>query len=287
MIRRLLREPLLQFVLVGVLLFGAWEIARPDSQARSQGNRIVLTADDLGQLRLLWVAQGRPPPTPEQMQELVEMKVREEVLYREALALGLDKDDTIVKRQLARKMDFLAEDLSKLDEPHPGELRSWYDDNAARFALPPRITFRHVYFSPDRRGANARADAERALARLPGKAVEAGDPFMFQSYYADRAFDTVAKEFGPRFARALVGVKPRAWTGPVESGYGWHLVFVESTTAERVPPFDEIEADVKAAWIEQHRSVARDRMYAEMRARYEIVVPAMPDADRLATTRIR
>lgn len=278
MVARLLREPLVQFLLVGVALFGAWHIVRPADAARGPANRIVITEDDLKQMAFVWVSQGRPPPTAQQLQGLVETKVREEVLYREAIALGLDKDDTIVKRQLARKMDFLAEDLSKLEEPKPGELRTWYGDNKARFALPARATFRHLYFSPDRRGARARADAEGALAQVAGKPIEAaaasiGDPFMFQGFYGDRSFEVIAKEFGPPFARALAGVAPGAWAGPIESGYGWHLVFVDAMTPERVPDFDEIEAEVKTAWIEDNREQTRARLYESMRARYEIVLP--------------
>ena len=277
-LRKWLREPLLLFVLVGVVLFGVWRVVNPAADRSGPTNRIVLTEDDLRQMALVWIAQGRPPPTPQQMQSLIETKVREEVLYREALALGLDKDDTIVKRQLARKMEFLAEDVSKLEEPKADELGAWYEKNKARFALPPRVSFRHVYFSPDRRGQSARADAERALARLAGKPMEspsaatAGDPFMFQDYYGDRSFDELAKAFGPRFARSLVGVKSGTWAGPIESGYGWHVVFVESSTPERIPAFEEVEADVKAAWLEDRREEVRRRMYEAMRAHYEVVV---------------
>jgi len=276
-----LREPLLQFILIGFVLFGVWRAVNPATDMRGSANRIVLTESDLRQMALVWVAQGRPPPTPQQMQSLVETKVREEVLYREALALGLDKDDTIVKRQLARKMEFLAEDVSKLEEPKSDELQAWYDKNNARFALPPRASFRHVYFSPDRRGGRAHADAEQALSRLAGKRMDSpgaagsGDPFMFQDYYGDRSFDELAKAFGPQFARALIGVKPGAWAGPIESGYGWHIVFVESLTPERIPTYEEIEADVKAAWLEDHREVVRSRMYKAMRAHYEVVMPTL------------
>ena len=136
-----------------------------------------------------------------------------------------------------------------------------------------------MYFSPDRRGGNAARDAEAALAGLAGQPIDApraataGDPFMFQSYYGDRGFDVVAKEFGPPFARALIAAKQGAWTGPIPSGYGWHLVFLESVTPERVPDFDEIEPEVKAAWVEDHREEVRARMYKDMRARYEVVLP--------------
>ena len=282
-LRKWLREPLLQFILIGLVLFGVWRVVNPATDIRGPANRIVLTEDDLRQAALVWIAQGRPAPTPEQMQNLIETKVREEVLYREALALGLDKDDTIVKRQLARKMEVRAEDVSKLDEPSSGELDAWYEKNKTRFAMPPRVSFRHVYFSPDRRGESVRADAERALAQLAGRpmhspgAATAGDRFMFQDYYGDRSLDELAKAFGPPFARAIVGVKPGAWAGPIESGYGWHVVFVESSTPERIPAYEEIEADVKAAWLEDHREEVRTRMYEAMRAHYEVVLPTPRD----------
>lgn len=283
MIARLLREPLLQFLIVGVLLFATWKAVSPDSTALDKRSRIELTDDDLKQLATTWMLAGRAPPTPEQMQRLVEDRIRQEVLYREALALGLDKGDTIVQRQLARKMEFLAEDVSKLEEPKPEELKAWYEKNGERFALPPRITFGHIYFSPDRRGAKVRADAESALTQLDGKPMDspgiatAGDPFMYQQYYGDRPFDEIARQFGPNFARALVKLAPGQWAGPIESGYGWHVVFAESITPQRIPEYEEVEANVRSLWIEDRRDEVKGRMYEAMRARYDIVLPAAKD----------
>src|SRR5213593_86642 len=242
MIGRLLREPLLQFLALGLLLFIGYQALHRTAGPRP--GRIDLTADDLRQICLAWVAQGRPAPTPEQMQALVDGRVREEILYHEALALGLDKDDTIVRRRLAQKMEFLFEDVAALREPTSEELGTWFERNAARFTRPARATFRHLYFSPDRRGANTRADAARALSKIVGKPVDApeaavlGDPFMFQDYYGDRTPDDVAKTFGPVFARGLFAVAPRAWAGPIESGYGWHLVWVDAITPARVPALE-------------------------------------------------
>jgi hypothetical protein len=280
MVARWLREPLLQFLVVGVLLFALWRVVGPSANDGGPTTRIVLSEGDLRQLATTWMLAGRPAPNAQQMQSLIDDRVREEVLYREALALGLDKDDTIVKRQLARKMEFLAEDVSKLETPRPGELKAWFENNKERFALAPRISFRHVYFSPDRRGANVRADAEAAMRTLAGKPIDAaavptvGDPFMFQQYYGDRSFDEIARQFGPQFARALVGTTPGAWSGPIASGYGWHVVFAEALTPQRVPNFDDIEAEVKAAWMEDRRGEVRKRLYEAMRARYEVVLPA-------------
>jgi len=282
LLRRWSREPLLHFLLIGVALFVGYGYLHPKSEDTSASNRIVLTPDDLVQMSVAWRAQGRPPPTAEQMRNLIELKVREEVLFREAMALGLDKDDTIVKRRLAQKMEFLAEGASVDNDPSAETLRAWFNDNQQRFALLPRVTFRHLYFSSDRHGERTREAAAKALEQVAGQSATSsdvaalGDPFMYQDYYGDRSFDDIAKLFGPNFARALVNAKPGSWQGPVETGYGWHLVFVDSSAPGRVPAFEEIESDVKAGWIADQRAQAKAKAYDTMRARYEVVLPEKP-----------
>ena len=225
------------------------------------------------------------------MESLVEARVRVEILYREALALGLDKDDTIVKRRMAQKMDFLFEDVAALREPTAEELRTWFADNAERFTRPARATFRHLYFSPDRRGRTRARGRGGALAKITGKPMDApdatalGDPFMFQDYYGDRAPEDVSKMFGPVFARALFAVAPGAWAGPIESGYGWHVVWVDAMTPARVPAFEEVERDVKTAWLEDRRADMREKTYEAMRARYEVVLPKDLSMTDLASLR--
>ena len=286
---RLVREPLLQFLALGLLLFVGYQALHRTAGPRP--GRIELTADDLRQIDLAWVAQGRPAPTPEQMQALVDGRVREEILYREALALGLDKDDAIVRRRMAQKMEFLVEDVAALREPTADELQTWFQNNAERFTRPARATFRHLYFSPDRRGANAREDAARALAKIAGKPMDApeatalADPFMFQDYYGDRMPEDIGKLFGPVFASALFAVAPGAWAGPIESGYGWHIVWVDAMTPPHVPAFEEVERDVKTAWLEDRRADMREKTYAVMRARYEIVLPKDVSMTDLASLR--
>ncbi len=283
-LRQWLREPLLHFLLLGIMLFAAYHFIERGRGGAEPSKQIQLTLDDLNQLNLYFQSQWRRPPTPEEFKRLVENKVQEEVLYREALALGLDKDDTIVKRRMAQKMQFLAEDVAAAHQPTTDELKEWYEKNRDKFTLPNRVSFRQVYFSPDRRGQHAQGDAKKALARLAGEPADSklastvADPFPFQEYYGDLSSGQLAKDFGPQFARAIFGLKSGAWQGPIESGYGWHLVFVDSLIPSRIPAFEEIQQDVKTAWLEEQKSMAWQKSYQDMRAKYTVLLSRPPDS---------
>jgi peptidyl-prolyl cis-trans isomerase C len=138
-------------------------------------------------------------------------------------------------------------------EPTTEELRAWFEAHGNLFALPPRVSFRHLYFSNDRQAGKARNDAGMALAQItqePQDSVRADalpEPFMFQDYYGDRTPQEIAREFGPDFAQAVMKLAPGSWQGPVESGYGWHLGFVDAILPGRIPAFEEVESDVKTA----------------------------------------
>ena len=231
--------------------------------------QIALSLDDLRTMEMYFESQWHRQPTPAEFQAMVEDKVREEVLYREALAMNLDKDDTIVKRRMAQKMQFLAEDVAAAHEPSTAELKAWFDKNSSKFALPSRYSFRHLYFSPDKRGKNAHDDAAKALTKIAGQpedsklAVSLADQFMFQDYYGDRAPDALAKEFGPQFVVALEKLKPGSWQGPIESGYGWHLVYVDTVIPGRIPAFEEMEPDVKTAWLGEQKQQAWQKAYSD------------------------
>jgi hypothetical protein len=147
------------------------------------------------------------------------------------------------------------------------------------------VSFRHLYFSPDRRRQRARDDAVNALAKLAGQpedsklAASLADPFMFQDYYRDRAPDYLGKEFGPQFAQAVEKLIPGSWQGPIESGFGWHLVFVDTVIPGRIPAFEEIEPDVKTAWLGEQKAEAWQKAYTAMRAKYTVLLPAPPDKE--------
>lgn len=280
--KRLLREPLVHFLMIGLVLFVVYGYVHRGRSGVEPSKQIVLTLDDLRQMDMYFVSQWQRQPTQEEFGAMVEDKVREEVLYREALAMGLDKDDTIVKRRMAQKMQFLAEDVAAAQEPTTAELKAWYEKNTDKFALPSRISFRHLYFSPDDRGQRAHDDAVKALERIAGQpedsklAASLADQFMFQDYYGDITPEQLAKEFGPQFAATVSNLKSGSWQGPIESGYGWHLVFVDTVIPGRIPAFEEIEPDVKTAWLGEQKQKAWQKAYEEMRAKYEVLLPAPP-----------
>lgn len=287
-LKNFLREPLLHFLVLGLLLFAIYSYLNRGRGGVESSKQIVVSMDDLRTMEAFFESQWHRPPTPQEFQAMVEDKVREEVLYREGIAMGLDRDDTIVKRRMAQKMQFISEDVATAHEPSSAELKAWFDKNKEQFALPSRYSFRHLYFSPDKRGPNAQREAAKALEKIAGQpedsklAVSLADPFMFQDYYGDKAPTAIAKEFGSPFAVAIEKVKPGSWQGPIESGYGWHLVFVDTVIPGRVPTFEEIEPDVKTAWLGEQKAAAWHKAYADMRAKYVVLLPAPPSGDAAA-----
>jgi len=272
-IKRWLREPLLHFIIAGISVFALYA-AMHSGAASQEPQRIEITADDQRQIAIAWQARWQRPPTPDELRNLIEEQIREEILYREALALGLERDDTIIRRRLAQKMDFLAEDVTELREPAPGELEAWFAANRERYTPSSLASFHHLFFSADQRGARAEADARDALARLQDREAKAGDAFMFNDEYAEQSPDQLVRVFGSKFAAGLFRLQPGAWQGPIESGYGWHLVWIDALAPGLPPDYESVAEQARADWISAQRDQAKRAVFEQIRARYEIVVAA-------------
>lgn len=268
---RWLREPLLHFVVLGAAIFGLHAaVAPPPRDAR-----ILVTADFIAGLRDEHAARTGRPPTPEEERALVDRFVDEEVLYREAVALGLDRGDPIVRRRLAQKMAFVAEDGAAARDPSDAELEAYLAAHADRYRAPPRLSFRHVFLGRDRRGDPA-ADAQRLLPELTAGAAPdtLGDPFLQGASFARRAPADIEAVFGKAFTDALLAAPARVWTGPITSSYGAHLVRVEDRVEGALPPLSAVRARVRADLRDERREAALRAMREKLRARYRVEIEA-------------
>ena len=269
-LRAAIREPLLHFLLIGAVLF-AFTALRQQKQDHAE---IRITAGEAAQLAAFWETQAQRKPTAAELRGLIEERIDEEVLAREAVRLGLDRDDVIVRRRLAQKMAFVSDDLAVVTEPAEADLRAYFDAHKDAYTTPDLYALRHVFFNPDRHGMALDTDAQRALQRLTrgANANEVGDPFMLPRELADVSRDDITRDFGSAFADAVTSTAPGTWSGPVRSPFGVHLVKLESHTPRSVASFADVRDRVREAYIAQKQREANAALRAKLRGQYQIVV---------------
>jgi len=272
--KRLLREPLLHFLALGAVLFAlnAWrETKRPPEKAAAG---IDVTAAVIDRLRAGYERQFGQAPDSAALRGLVTAHIREEVLCREALALGLDRDDGIVRQRLAQKMEFLTDDLVGAVEPPEATLQSYFATNATRYARPARISFRHVYFSSEKRGAGAEAAASDARAALAKGADEEslGDAFLHGFEFDLHQPEGLSALFGPEFVARLETLPAGGWQGPVASSYGWHLVRVGQRAEPEQVTLAQARSAVLRDFQEEQRRTANREIFERLKQRYQITV---------------
>ena len=272
------KEPLLHFLLAGAVLFGAYSWINRAAEKPNAATQIRFDAADVQWLAENWTTQWRRPPTPDELRGLISDHLNEQLLAREARALGLEDNDVIIRRRLAQKLTFLIEDTLRRAEPSEIELQQFYAANAQRFRSDHRISFAHIYFNPRRR-ANAHADATDTLKLLlqPGgtpPVAELGDSLLIESQFSDETEQSIAGAFGPGFARAAFALETGAWSGPVESGYGLHLVRVSQLREGQLPEISQIRERVVEDWKRAQEKSAKERYLAGLREKYDIVADA-------------
>ncbi len=259
-----LKDPLWVFIGVGAVLLLIADVWQGDDADRS----ITVSENDITRLKDQWAMQMRRAPTEEELNGLIEAHIREEVYYREAMRMGLDANDTIVRRRMVQKLTFLTEDIATAAPPEESELNDYYASHTDTYTRPARISFRHRYFSVDRR-EDALADAENALK---DPAVE-GDPFMLQRVYAERSEREIGDLFGRQFAEDLFALQGEGWLGPIRSAYGWHAVLIENRLPQAVIPFEEARERVRTDYQMQQRKDANARYYETLLEQYQIERP--------------
>ncbi len=270
-LQRLAREPLLHFLVIGAVLFGA--IAGAQSMRRPT---VRLEARDLEQLAAFWEMQTQRPPTRQELASIIQDRVDEELMAREAIRLGLDKDDMIVRRRLAQKMAFASEDVDAIPEPDEADLQTFYDQHRDRYATPARLALRHVYFSQDRTGTSPPVAARETLARLQAGEPAAGDPALLPLTYADIAVADLLRDYGPEFTKAAREAPIGAWIGPVASPYGLHLIQVQRRLASETLPLASVRAEVRDAWMAEQRQIKTRAFRLGLRKKYKVEIAGLP-----------
>jgi parvulin-like peptidyl-prolyl isomerase len=272
---RFLREPLLHFLILGAAIFIVFNFVNKGEN--EQLDQIVVTAGQIQHLADTFSLTWQRPPTQQELEGLIQDYIREEVLYREATALGLDNNDSVIRRRLRQKMEFISEDVAAQAEATDEELQDYLLKNPAKFHSEPIFTFSQIYLSSDRRGDSLTSDIENLLAKLNKSGTKTdisalGDGLLLEHDFKSATESEINKLFGQKFASQLLQLEPGKWHGPVKSGYGVHLVFIKERSEGRVSPLDEVREAVQREWANERRLEMNERFYQGLLERYTVVI---------------
>jgi peptidyl-prolyl cis-trans isomerase C len=285
---RFFKEPLVLLLLLGAAIYGGWRFFQSREDQGVEQAKIHINAGQIDGMVAQWEKRWNRPPTREEIDGLVQKYVREEILYRQAVAMGLDKNDPVTRLRTVQKLEFLTNDLADAQQPGDAELEQYFVDNEADYRAPDLITFSQVFFNPDQRKQSTLDDAKAALAGLKGggepdpEKLEAGDRFMLQNYFRAVTEAEIRRQMGSGFAESVMKLEPGRWHDPVLSGFGVHLVYVYALQKGDVPPLDAVKDKVLAAWHDEKRKELSEGFLEGLRERYEIVIDEVPD-DRFIT----
>ena len=277
---RIIREPLFHFLILGAVIFAVYSLVT--RHKTDEPGQIVVTRGATENLMTGFTRTWQRPPTEEELQGLLRDYIREEAAYREALALGLDRDDMIVRRRLRQKLEFVSDELATRAEPTNAELQSFLQAHKEMFQSEPLFTLRQIYFDPRRHDNNIHTEVTRVLDDLLHSGLQVphadlGDPFLLQPDFDDISLSDLKKTFGEQFAAAVSGLPVGSWHGPIESGYGAHLIYVLKHTDSQLPALSQVREQVRRAYLEGKRRDATDKFYQELLKRYTIRIEPHED----------
>jgi hypothetical protein len=241
-------------------------------------NVVVITKGEIQWLEDNWLKLWNRPPTPEERKGIINQLVREKVLYKAAVEMGLDKEDVIIRRRMVQKIEFLTSDIIAPPVPEKGDLEGYFKENLTQYKAPDAITITQVFFDPDKRGEKTLVDADKTLALLKrqgepkGDMKGFGDVFMLQGYYPERSKRELGKLFGSEFASTVFELEPDTWNGPILSGYGTHLVYVHSLNQATPPVFNDVANIVEKDWQEKKVQELNEAYIESLMSRYQIVI---------------
>ena len=272
-LRRIAGEPFVHFVVLGAATFALHAALAPRDE-----RRIEVTRSDIEHLRAASLKQWGRDPGPAQLDALLNAYIREEVLYREARAAGLDKDDVVIRRRLAQKMEFLAQ--SSVAEPSDEEMRLYQRAHVDRYSAPATVTFTQAYFGEERA---SKAAVAKVLALLEAGGQVQGKRFMLPAELKEQSAEDIARDFGTSFAQSVFSAPAGRWAGPFESAHGLHFVRVSGRTPAHALAFEEVRDRIRVDLANERIAAARDAAFEPLRSRYDVEIE--PGATRIAAVR--
>jgi hypothetical protein len=274
---KLLREPLVHFVFIGSMIYVLYGLfATPEIDENV--NSIVVSSGEIDVFKSSWKKRWNREPTTKELDGIIQQFIRETILYRQAINMGLDKNDMVIRRRLAQKMEFIVEDLATMLEPDEQTLQLWFNKHLNRFQESPRYTFTQIFFDPDKRGDATLEDANKIKSSLQAQTdplaniSELSDSLMMQDYYPEKTPIEIRKQFGSGFTQSLLDLSPGEWHGPVLSGYGVHLVYIQTIIPAATPSFTSVRVQVKELWMEEQRELLNKKFYDKLANTYSIVI---------------
>jgi hypothetical protein len=279
-VRQILREPLAHFLAIGALMFGVYALV---SDRNRDPDTILVAQGQIDMMTAVFERTWQRAPTPEEVIGLIDGYVREEVFYREGVAMGLDRDDQLIRRRVRQKLEFLAESMYGVPEPSDAALQSYLDAHSERFVSPARVTFRQVYL-----GTAADADTAPLLAKLNKQGDSDAASAMGRATQLDARMELapsrdIERTFGEQFAEAVVALPPDMWRGPLTSDYGLHLVRVSARMEQRTPALDEVREQVKRDWQRDELVAANEKYYESLRAKHTVRIEPPREFPRVAS----
>ncbi len=277
MFKRILHDPLFHFLLLGAAIFAIYGFATRHTDKPSE---IVVTQGTVENLVTGFTRTWQRPPADEELQGLVRDYIREEVAYREALAMGLDRDDIIVRRRLQQKLEFVSDDLASRTEPSDKDLHAFLEAHPDLFQREALFSFNQVYLNPQIHGGNLRREESRLLNVLqkgqPDLTAQ-GDPFLLPQSFQDVSLTDVKKTFGEQFASALSALPIGQWQGPVASSYGVHFIFLSQRSVSSLPALADVRDQVRREWLSAKRVEATNQFYEALLRRYVVRIEPLEE----------
>jgi len=268
--KKLFREPIVHFLLMGLGLFLLYGIVN----RRTDDESTILIDDfDMNNIIASWEMQWKRLPTDEELKNLIQQNIKQEIFYQEALKMNLDHNDEIIKRRLAQKMQFLSNDLASINEPTDEELEKYYDKHFENYLTPYLFSFYQIVFSPDNR-ENAKQDAEIIMSQIDNDSFAEiktkGDRLPFPFFFENTNADALNRQLGVNFSESLEHIDTGTWVGPIQSGFGYHLIYLTEKTGPQIPDFESVKDDLLRDMEYDNQKNLNDLIFKELKKNYSI-----------------